>query len=408
MSHFRGSLYSEFGELNNTGFNITSELTENNTGVNVSYLLHHYTGYDGSYYDYNFDYDLSQIPYPKEKKSVPFAEALIKIVACTITTVVSLIGNFLVILVVAYNKRLRTTTNFYIVNLAVADLLVTFSCYWVSTVDDLTDGWILGSFFCKFNAFAQVTSLVASIMSLMLIACDRFFGIVYAMKAHVIERKAYHSLILIWILSIAAGVPMLVKKELMSRQWLDYREMWCDDTWELNAVGGNSAEIRPGRVAYYTCISFILYFIPLVVMAVAYCCVIRTLWTSKAPGERTTKDVNIQTKVKRKVVIMLVFILAVFGLCWMPLQLAVLYSEYKPLSDTLWDGFEDFYYIAQVLAFSNSAINPLLYAGFNDNFRKGFKQMFGCYKKKRYTTLSKVDGEDTYQSSSTMTPVTKM
>lgn len=102
-----------------------------------------------------------------------------------------------------------------------------------------------------------------------------------------------------------------------------------------------------------------------------------------------------------QVVIMLVFILIVFGLCWMPLQVAMLYSEYKPLADTvrrfqsiqsqwcycityflpsssyfspffqLWEGYEDFYYIAQVLAFSNSAINPLLYAGFNDNFRKG-------------------------------------
>ena len=32
---------------------------------------------------------------------------------------------------------------------------------------------------------------------------------------------------------------------------------------------------------------------------------------------------------------MLVLILAVFGVCWMPLQVAVLYSEYKPLVDTV-------------------------------------------------------------------------
>lgn len=149
--------------------------------------------------------------------------------------------------------------------------------------------------------FISVTSLVASIMSLMLIACDRFFGIVYAMKAHVIERRAYHSIILIWFFSIAAGTPMLVKKKVFTREWLDYTEMWCDDEWELKPLGGGTDKFRPGRMAYYTIITFILYFIPLIVMAVAYCCVIKTLWTSKAPGERTTKDVNIQTKVKRKV-----------------------------------------------------------------------------------------------------------
>ena len=152
-SNFVGSVSPEFGGFNFTDFNNTNEFGGNTSEHNGSYFLNHNADYSGS--DYFYDYDLSQFPYPKEKKTVPFVEALVKIVACTVTSGVSLVGNFLVILVVAYNKRLRTTTNFYIVNLAVADLLVTISCYWVSTVDDLTDGWILGPFFCKFNAFAQ-------------------------------------------------------------------------------------------------------------------------------------------------------------------------------------------------------------------------------------------------------------
>ena len=73
-------------------------------------------------------------------------------------------------------RRLRTPTNVYIVSLAVSDLMVTLSCTWVHLVipgspcstritlpsctwvhlvHELTEGWVLGAFFCVFNSFAQ-------------------------------------------------------------------------------------------------------------------------------------------------------------------------------------------------------------------------------------------------------------
>lgn len=67
----------------------------------------------------------------------------------------SLLGNVAVVLVVWRNKRMRTATNYFFVNLAVSDIMVTTSCTWVHLVDDVTDGWVLGPFFCKFNSFAQ-------------------------------------------------------------------------------------------------------------------------------------------------------------------------------------------------------------------------------------------------------------
>lgn len=99
--------------------------------------------------------DISQMLYPKSFKQIPLWEAAIKIFVYTIMIIVSLIGNILIILVVAKNKRMRTTTNYYIVNLAVSDLLVTLSCTWVNLVNELSEGWILGSFFCKVNSFTQ-------------------------------------------------------------------------------------------------------------------------------------------------------------------------------------------------------------------------------------------------------------
>ena len=78
-----------------------------------------------------------------------------KIAVNVLIMMVAILGNLAVVIVVARNKRMQTTTNYYLVNLAISDLMVTLSCTWVHMVDDLTEGWVLGAFFCKFNSFMQ-------------------------------------------------------------------------------------------------------------------------------------------------------------------------------------------------------------------------------------------------------------
>lgn len=101
------------------------------------------------------DYDYSQIPYQGVIKQVPAWEIAIKSLFYAIIMVPAIAGNIMVILVVFRNTRMRTTTNYYIVNLAVSDILVTMSCSWVHLVNSVTNSWVLGSFYCKFNSFAQ-------------------------------------------------------------------------------------------------------------------------------------------------------------------------------------------------------------------------------------------------------------
>ena len=102
--------------------------------------------------------NMSHVPYPgKSHTKMPFWEILLKISLYVISISLAIFGNSLVILIVFRNKSLQTTTNFYLVNLAVADLMIALSCSWVHLVNNVTDGWVLGTFFCKINSFAQGT-----------------------------------------------------------------------------------------------------------------------------------------------------------------------------------------------------------------------------------------------------------
>lgn len=90
---------------------------------------------------------------------LPQWEVGLKIGACVLVEVVAVFGNLLVIIVVARSPRMRSTTNCYIANMAVADLLIALVPMWIHVTTDVIsmdqDGWALGSFLCKFNSFVQ-------------------------------------------------------------------------------------------------------------------------------------------------------------------------------------------------------------------------------------------------------------
>ncbi|KAF7272804.1 hypothetical protein GWI33_014441 [Rhynchophorus ferrugineus] len=73
--------------------------------------------------------------------------------------VVGLLGNVLVCVAVYRNHSMRTVTNYFIVNLAVADALVILFCLPFSVVWDVTSTWWFGTAMCKIVLYIQVSPL---------------------------------------------------------------------------------------------------------------------------------------------------------------------------------------------------------------------------------------------------------
>jgi hypothetical protein len=77
----------------------------------------------------------------------------------TVVFFVGLIGNALVCVAVYRNHSMRTVTNYFIVNLAVADFMVIFFCLPPTVVWDVTETWFMGTALCKIVLYFQVGSL---------------------------------------------------------------------------------------------------------------------------------------------------------------------------------------------------------------------------------------------------------
>ena len=65
-----------------------------------------------------------------------------------IIVLITILGNILVLLAVYMEKRLRTTFNFYIVNLAITDLAVAVTAMSFYTISNILGYWPFGEFMC--------------------------------------------------------------------------------------------------------------------------------------------------------------------------------------------------------------------------------------------------------------------
>ncbi|XP_069907387.1 alpha-1D adrenergic receptor isoform X1 [Oryctolagus cuniculus] len=163
-------------------------------------------------------------------------------------------GNLLVILSVACNRHLQTVTNYFIVNLAVADLLLSATVLPFSATMEVLGFWAFGRAFCDVWAAVDVLCCTASILSLCTISVDRYVGVRHSLKypAIMTERKAAAILALLWAVALVVSMgPLLGWKEPVPPD-----ERFCGITEE---------------VGYAVFSSLCSFYLPMAVIVVMYC-----------------------------------------------------------------------------------------------------------------------------------------
>ena len=105
---------------------------------------------------------------------VPISVTVLLSVLYSIIILIALLGNILVIYVVIISPRMRTVTNFYIANLAIADVSIAMFCIPFQFHAALVQRWDLPEFMCQFCPTVGVFSVNNSIFTLVAIALDRY------------------------------------------------------------------------------------------------------------------------------------------------------------------------------------------------------------------------------------------
>ena len=85
---------------------------------------------------------------------LPFYLRIICLVLFVAIFIIGVVGNIMVMLVISCSRDMRTSTNIFLVNLSIADLLVLVVCTPTALIEVTyhPERWILGFYMCKFNA----------------------------------------------------------------------------------------------------------------------------------------------------------------------------------------------------------------------------------------------------------------
>lgn len=98
-------------------------------------------------------------------------------VAIVLIGLIGLVSNIIVIIVYIFDKKLRSFTNYFFVNLSIVDILIVVLCLPVGLSDMFNDGkWMLGPFSCRIGFFIENVFLSVSSLTLISISLGRFFA----------------------------------------------------------------------------------------------------------------------------------------------------------------------------------------------------------------------------------------
>ncbi|XP_078657387.1 G-protein coupled receptor 54-like [Branchiostoma floridae x Branchiostoma belcheri] len=287
--------------------------------------------------------------------------------------VIGLVGNSLVIHIILRDKAMHTATNYFILSLAVTDMaFLAFSVPFTASTY-LLPSWVFGEFMCKFVMYMNQVTVTATCITLTAMSVDRCLAIARPLTAHRrTPRMAKLVSVCIWLVSFLASVPVAVYARLEDYYWAG-PQVYC-------------AEFYPSWAwaAAHTTWSFVAaYLLPVVIITACCGWMVRRLWCTQVSGNATVDKLgcpisnrgrNSLTQHKRKTTLIVMAVVALFAICWGPIQVLNMIRSYHP----------DFpftmttYYIkiwAHCMSYANSSVNPIVYAWLGENFRKSFRKM---------------------------------
>lgn len=316
----------------------------------------------------------------------------------------------MVILVIISNRRLRSITNFFLVNLALADLCVGVFCIYQNFFVYIINSWALGEFLCKMYLFVQTLSSTASILILVGICIERYFAIIYPIisKRILTPERLKIKMLLIWIISIGYSCPRFIFGKTIINVF--------------SSGNGNETICIMNREEYNSEISdmfhfSLLYCLPMMILTILYTRIALCLWRSSKQVKQqihssynianskteinqnnhvklrmgshhgnaeilTSQNINSSHNVlraRRGVIKMLIIIVVTFALCHLPYHLRKIWLYWASANQAQADLSALLTPLTYLTTYLNSAVNPVLYAFLSNNFRREMRSMVLCF-----------------------------
>lgn len=295
------------------------------------------------------------------------------IVFFTAIFLASLVGNCILFLAIIRNGRLRrSSTNFSILSLSLANILIAIFCIPVFTIDAfIAERWVFGVIGCKLVTFLQNTSINASIVTLLVISVEKFLVVYFPFKMRAQRTKVRYLVLGAWIVGI-----------IDSSVYLSYRTVriihgisFCIENWPSPKT----------RKIYLVVRAFVLRFVALTFMIGLHAVTIRRI-KARLQYRRENSDGSFREsdmmqisshglKLRKKAVVMLVVIVVMSAVTLFPVYIMVCWrmlanpqiSDYFPLNVAV--------IMTTWLVYCNSVCHPIIFGLMSTQYRRAARTL---------------------------------
>ncbi|CAG0892436.1 unnamed protein product, partial [Darwinula stevensoni] len=310
----------------------------------------------------------------------PIYVSILKGLVMTSIILTSIFGNLLVIISVSRFRKLRIITNYFVVSLAFADMLVALVAMGFNASVQISGRWIFGYRMCDvWNSF-DVYFCTVSILHLCCISVDRYLAIVKPLDYHrmMTGKKVAIMLALAWIL------PAFISFLPIFMGWYTTSEHLQERAANVNMC------VFVVNQVYGIISSSVSFWIPTVIMVCMYGRIfveadrqermlyrnslfLTAMVTLDGLAGQAMKGRSLH-KMKRehKAAKTLGIIMSAFIICWLPfftwyVTMSLCGVEHCQCPDIVVD-------VLFWIGYFNSTLNPIIYAYFNVDFRQAFKR----------------------------------
>ena len=294
-------------------------------------------------------------------------EVIAEIVVGCILFILGITGNGLVCYVISRSRFTRSSMYFFMVHLAVADILVCSVSIPLTLVSTHPKPLLLlqNEVLCKIVRFLQYLLPPASVNILTATAVDRFLLICYPLK-FLYRTKVKFLAIFCWIYAVILTIPAFYL--------INIRPVIFDnEVCQYCALKETSADSKIG--SFFLTVRGILGFLaPFFIIVFLYYNILKTIWKRK-----TTRS-----KMRKNAILSLTMVVLAFFLSWAPFSFI---SKYSILVEKRYDTISRAELIAFWIGLSASVYNPLIYAFYNKNFRDAFREVVLHRKTRTKTTV---------------------
>ena len=274
--------------------------------------------------------------------------------------IVTFFGNLAVCVTVYANSALRSTTNFLIVSLASADLLVSllsmpFRIYFMLH----NEVWCLNAKVCALWIWVDLAVCSASIGSLAAVSIERFIALKHPLRYTAILTRRTGLIMILIVWSYSALWASLGHYNWTSKRWETFRtHMGCGKNDRL----------------YYTIVSSAAFFLPLAIVIGAYSYLTKVAFQQRrrvlanmvGPTDEAEKHHRSRILHELKAAKMMACVVGAFCISWLPFFILLNLSLWHSLPRIPAVGT----IFVTILPNLNSSLNPFLYITFTRELRE--------------------------------------